>query len=185
MIHCTPDTADYSDALPVIHFFSQRPHIPYDDRWKGGFMFPSPRLYSYCGLAPIMSPFEFLQDDRSGYRQQCCVFESARSWVYRNTLDSQLPLIMTNVKKTVRTIKLQKRRLRSMVCKNWNLKKKTKLSTTIKKLWIKPQNTLNYGSCCNKPQFSQQLETKNKTQLLCSCDYCKQILTKHWQIELV
>lgn len=107
--------------------------------------------------------------------------ESARSWVYRNTepFHSVLPLNMT---KTVRTIKLQKRRLRSMVCKNWNLKRKTK-----KKLWIKPQNTLNYGSCCNKPQFSQHLETKNKnkSQLLCSCDYCKQILTKHWQIELV
>lgn len=52
--------------------------------------------------------------------------ESARSWVYRNTkpFHSELPLIMTNVKKTVGTIKLQKRRLRSIICKNWNLKKR-------------------------------------------------------------
>lgn len=49
-----------------LHLISQRPHIPYDDWWNRGFIFPSPCFNSCSGL---MSPLEYLWN--SG--QQRCV----------------------------------------------------------------------------------------------------------------
>lgn len=49
-----------------LHLISQRPHIPHDDWWNRGFIFPSPCFNSCSGL---MSPLEFLWN--SG--QQRCI----------------------------------------------------------------------------------------------------------------